>query len=111
MVFAGLANTQISCTDVEILHINPPALSTATCSAYLGPYVQFAGGYIENPNATTDCLYCPVSETNQVMSSLGLTVDIVSAWRDVGFMAAYVIFNILAVFAIYWAARVPRSKA
>ena len=62
MVLAGLANTRIECSNVELLHINPPSdvSSNLTCGEYLAPFLQYAGGSLKNPAATADCLYCQV---------------------------------------------------
>jgi ATP-binding cassette, subfamily G (WHITE), member 2, PDR len=109
MTQAALANTHIKCSDVELLHINPPleAISDSTCGEYLGPFLQYAGGSLKNPAARTDCQYCPVDQTNRLLQQLGMKTD--QAWRNVGYMIVYVVFNMLAIYAIYWLARVPKS--
>ncbi|KAI1484553.1 ABC-2 type transporter-domain-containing protein [Biscogniauxia mediterranea] len=110
VIVAGLANTRIACSAVELLHINPPSSDTTpqTCGEYLGPYARFSGGYVANPDARTDCMYCPASSTNAVLETLGMSTQ--DRWRNVGFMAVYVVFNIAATFFIYWAVRVPPQK-
>lgn len=112
MVLACLANTHIECSEVQLLHINPlanpPTLSSnLTCGEYLGPFVNRAGGSLQNPEATTDCLYCPVNQTNHLLQQLGMETE--HAWRNVGYMVVYIVFNTLAVYAIYWLARVPKG--
>ncbi|OTA55242.1 hypothetical protein K449DRAFT_176834 [Hypoxylon sp. EC38] len=110
MVLAGLANTHIECSDVQLLHINPPldASSNYTCGEYLAPYLQYAGGTLRNPAATTDCLYCQVNQTNNLLQQLGMEIE--HAWRNVGYMVVYIVFNSLAIYAIYWLARVPKGS-
>jgi ATP-binding cassette subfamily G (WHITE) protein 2 (PDR) len=110
VVLAGLANTHIECSDVQLLHINPPlgGLSNFTCGEYLGPFLQYAGGILKNPTAITDCLYCPVDQTNHLLQQLGLETE--HAWRNVGYMVIYIVFNTLAIYAIYWLARVPKTS-
>ncbi|OAA35191.1 opaque-specific ABC transporter CDR3 [Metarhizium rileyi] len=68
MVLAGLGNTLIHCSATQLLHLDPPKYDKRqTCSEYLGTYIQFAGGYVENPTAVRDCRYCPVLETDKVL--------------------------------------------
>jgi ABC-type multidrug transport system permease subunit len=38
-------------------------------------------------------------------------MDMEHPWWNPGYMTVHVIFNILAVFAIYWLARKPKSNA
>ncbi|KAI1410222.1 ABC-2 type transporter-domain-containing protein [Hypoxylon sp. FL1857] len=110
MVLAGLANTRIECSNVELLHINPPSdvSSNPTCGEYLAPFLQYAGGSLKNPAATADCLYCQVDQTNHLLQQLGMETE--HAWRNVGYMVVYIVFNTLAVYAIYWFVRVPRRS-
>jgi ATP-binding cassette, subfamily G (WHITE), member 2, PDR len=110
MVVATLANTKISCSDLQLLHIDPPShvSSNVTCGDYLGPFVQFAGGSIVNSESTTDCHYCPVSESNRLLKQLGM--ETLHPWHNVGYMTVYVIFNTLAVYAIYWLFRVVKAS-
>lgn len=109
MVLACLANTHIECSEVQLLHINPPAAlsSNLTCGEYLGAFADGAGGSLQNPEATTDCLYCPVDQTNHLLQQLGMETE--HAWRNVGYMVVYIVFNTVAVYAIYWIARVPKG--
>lgn len=109
MVLAGLANTHIRCSDVQLLHIDPPPKTSAsTCGEYLGPFLDYADGTLENPSAGTDCLYCQVDQTNDLLHQLGMETE--HAWRNVGYMVAYIAFNILATYSVYWLARVPKSR-
>ncbi|KUL86670.1 hypothetical protein ZTR_03032 [Talaromyces verruculosus] len=106
MTQAALDNTHIKCSDVELLHIDPPLHAGSTCGEYLGPYIQYAGGSLKNPAATTDCQYCTVDQTNRLLQQLGMNTE--HAWRNVGYMVVYVVFNVLAIYVIYWLTRVPK---
>ncbi len=92
------------CSGIEMLHISLPnsilSLGT-TCGDHLAPWIMAMGGYVVNPDAHANCLYCPASDTNAAILNLGLFMETRRAWRNIGFMAAYVVFYILAVFAIY----------
>ncbi|KAK8060980.1 hypothetical protein PG996_010910 [Apiospora saccharicola] len=110
-LFQMLDNTRIRCSAVQLLHIDIPRGSpaTTTCGSYLGPFLRYAGGYVENPEATATerCLYCPVDRTNHLLLRFGIHAE-QSAWQNVGYMSVYVVFNVLATYLIYWLARVPK---
>lgn len=112
VAIAGVASAKISCSDVETLHVDIPSefsSASRTCGNYLQSYAEASGGYVVNPNATEGCQFCPVSQANSVLSgSLGMDPQAVIAWRNVGIMAVYVIFNITATFGIYWLVRGPK---
>jgi len=105
MLSVGLANTQVVCQAKELLHVNPP--SGETCAKFFADYIQMAGGYLVNPNATTDCQFCSVRDTNDLLHALSSNYD--NRWRNFGLLQLYVVFNAgMAVF-IYWLARVPKN--
>jgi ATP-binding cassette subfamily G (WHITE) protein 2 (PDR) len=106
-VIAGLANTQLHCSNVDFLHIEPP--SGQTCADYLTSYISMAGGYLANPNAMSDCSYCQVKDANAILSIYG--VEIRTRWHSFGYLAVYSLFNIAATFGLYWLVRVRRVKA
>lgn len=113
LAVAGLANTSVTCSPIEMQHIPlpPDAVSSATtCLDYLTPFIQSAGGYVANPDdgGAAGCWYCPVASADAVLMSFGM--DARHAWRDVGIFASYVCFNVLATFGIYWLVRVPRRR-
>ncbi|GKT48768.1 ZEB2-regulated ABC transporter 1 [Colletotrichum spaethianum] len=101
----GLANASIHCAENEFLHINPPP--GQTCGQYLQPYIAQAGGYLADPAAAGNCSFCTTSNTNEVLA--GVHVEFGNRWRDLGILSAYVFFNAVAAFALYWI-RVPKPK-
>jgi ABC-type multidrug transport system permease subunit len=109
LAIAGISGTTVACSAVEMLEvILPPDMGT--CEEYMAAYIQSAGGYIANGSESSGyCLYCPVSDANMVLQSLGMGTEKMRAWRNLGLMAVYVVFDVLAVFLIYWLARVPRK--
>jgi len=68
MMSTGLANTAVVCADIEYLHFDPP--SGETCASYLAPYIASAGGYLPNENATSDCNFCTLADTNAFLASV-----------------------------------------
>ncbi|KAI1468958.1 multidrug resistance protein CDR1 [Daldinia caldariorum] len=109
LAVAGFAGAGVACSSVEVLNIPLPGESgTQGCGEYLAPFVRSAGGQVLNPLDDLECRYCPLSDVNSILRSFG--IDQRNAWRDVGFMVVYVIFNILATFGMYWLVRVPRKQ-
>lgn len=106
MMSTGLANTKVVCASIEYLHFDPPA--GQTCSEYLGPYISTAGGYFTNGNATTDCHFCPLADTNAFLTSV--SANYADRWRNFGLMWVFILFNIVGAVFMYWLVRVPKSS-
>nr|BAD42437.1 ATP binding cassette transporter [Penicillium digitatum] len=106
MLSTGVSGADAVCEAVEYLKFNPPA--NQTCGDYMSAYIKVAGGYLQNPMATTDCAFCTVSTTNMFLSRISSTFS--EAWRNFGLMWVYIIFNIAGALFIYWLARVPKGK-
>ncbi|RHZ57995.1 uncharacterized protein CDV56_104774 [Aspergillus thermomutatus] len=82
MLSTGLANTEVTCSDIEVTLVNPPA--GQTCAEYLSAYMQTAGGKVYNPNATTSCRYCALTDSNMFLASVSSDYD--ERWRNFGLM-------------------------
>jgi ATP-binding cassette subfamily G (WHITE) protein 2 (PDR) len=106
MLSTGLANTALTCSAIEYLHFAPTAANT--CAEYMSSYIGTAGGYLLNPNATSDCQYCTVAETNIYLKAFNSNYSL--RWRNFGILWAYILFNVAGAIFFYWLARVP-SKA
>ncbi|RPD61629.1 pleiotropic drug resistance ABC transporter [Lentinus tigrinus ALCF2SS1-7] len=87
----ALGKLDIQCSSVELVTIEPP--SGLSCAAYMDPFISVAGGYLANPNATSACQYCEFSSAD---AFLGNNFNIYDShhWRDLGFFAAFVCFNV-----------------
>ncbi|KAL4774475.1 ABC-2 type transporter-domain-containing protein [Aspergillus nidulans var. acristatus] len=106
MLSTGVSGTTAYCEQVEYLTLYPP--SNTTCSEYMDPYISQLGGYLQNPDATSECTFCQISSTDTFLSAVYSNYD--DAWRNFGLMWAYIAFNIAAAVFIYWLARVPKGK-
>ncbi|EWY89807.1 hypothetical protein FOYG_07462 [Fusarium oxysporum NRRL 32931] len=94
----GLAGDTIICSDSELAIFQPP--TGETCGSYMQQYIeQGALGTLLNPQATTDCSYCPLRYTDQILARSGMYYH--DRWRDWALGFAYVIFNIAATFLLY----------
>lgn len=106
MLSVGVANTNVVCAPNEYLHFDPP--SGQTCGDYVASYRAAFGGYPLNPDATSDCSYCSMGDTNVFLAAVHANYS--DAWRNFGILWAYVIFNIAGALFFYWLARVPKVK-
>jgi ABC-type multidrug transport system permease subunit len=61
---AVLNNIPVVCTPSELITFDPP--SGQTCAAYAADYLNSALGYLVNGNATVDCQYCSLSNSDGV---------------------------------------------
>ncbi|GKT50064.1 ZEB2-regulated ABC transporter 1 [Colletotrichum spaethianum] len=105
MLSTAVANTQVYCASNEFLHFDPP--SGETCFQFMNSYMQQAGGYLLDNNATTDCQFCTVQDTNVFLASV--KSDYADRWRNFGIAWVYIIINIFAALGLYWLARVPKK--
>lgn len=107
MLATGLANTDITCSDIELVSLQPPP-GGQTCGDYMSEYIATAGGYLTNPNATADCRFCSASSTNDYLAQLSSSYS--TRWRNFGIMWAFILFNVGAALFFYWLARVPKKQ-
>ncbi|CAM1504844.1 Fc.00g024350.m01.CDS01 [Cosmosporella sp. VM-42] len=105
MLSDGVALQQVHCSEIEFLTFQPAY--NLTCGEYAGPFVQMAGGSLQNPAAMDQCMYCPVAETDSYLATIGVHYE--DRWRNFGLAWVYIIFNSAAALGIYWLARVPKK--
>lgn len=105
MLSTGLANTRVVCAPNEYLRFQPVG---GTCEEYMSTWKSFAGGYNLYPNATDECQFCPMDDTNVFLQQL--TSDYGDVWRNFGILWVYIIFNGFAALFLYWLIRVPKVK-
>jgi ATP-binding cassette subfamily G (WHITE) protein 2 (PDR) len=102
----GLADRAVVCSDREVAVFQPP--SGQTCGAYMQDYLQQAVGTLYNPDATSDCQYCSISNANQFLSSY--SIEYSQRWRNYGIGFAYIVFNIVVAVLLYYLFRVRKSS-
>ncbi|KIK55699.1 hypothetical protein GYMLUDRAFT_248509 [Collybiopsis luxurians FD-317 M1] len=105
MLSVSLANAPAFCSSVEVSLFDPP--TGQTCGEYLQAYISFAGGLISNPNATSQCEFCSITNTNAFLA--GVDSFYSNRWRNFGLMWAYILFNVFAALGFYWLGRVPKN--
>jgi ABC-type multidrug transport system permease subunit len=99
----SVSGTKIVCSSTEINVFNPP--KGQKCLEYAGTFIQNAGA-IYNPNATMDCQYCRYSVADQYLASVNMSYA--DRWRNLGFLFAYIIFNVTMIFVAFWLTKVVR---
>ncbi|KAH6985334.1 ABC transporter [Ilyonectria destructans] len=102
----GLANTEVTCSPNEYAVFNPP--DNQTCIQYLGDYIAGAGGYVLNEDATENCNFCTIKDTNVFLDSISSSYE--HRWRDWGIGMVYIAVNIVASLGLYWLVRMPKGK-
>lgn len=106
MLSTGLANTRVTCASYEYSTIQTPA--GQTCGQYLQNYINVAGGYVLDPNATRNCQFCAASSTNLYLAQVSSSYS--HRWRNLGILWAFITTNALAALLLYWWVRVPRKQ-
>lgn len=106
MLSTGLANTDVVCSNIEFRNVEPT--DNKICGDYLKDYFDHAGGYLQNPEALSNCTLCPQSRTNQYLQLLNS--DYSHRWRNFGIMWGFIGFNVCAALFLYWLARVPKKQ-
>jgi len=103
MLVTGLANVPVTCSKEELLRILPP--SGRSCAEYMEGFINAQGGYIlESQAGGGTCSYCPISSSNDVLSGFNMRYQ--NRWRNIGILCAYIIFNVIATFVLYYIFRV-----
>jgi len=87
-----LHGLKIQCAANEFSRFTPP--TGQTCAQWAGNYVDRIGGYLQNPTAMADCLYCTYADGDEFYSAFGITFS--ERGRDAGILVAFVVFNCVA---------------
>lgn len=104
LVSTMLHGRNIVCSASETSTFNPPA--GQTCQAYLADYLRTAPGTLQNPNDTSNCRYCSLRTSDQLLAGSNVTYG--TRWRDFGIVWAYVFFNIFVAVLTYYFFRVKK---
>ncbi|GAA5983374.1 hypothetical protein JCM10908_000258 [Rhodotorula pacifica] len=97
LVSNAVGGRPLHCTQSQFQIIDPPA--GQQCVSYLQEYTSNYGGYAQVLN-NGQCGICTYSNGDQYLTTLNMSFS--HRWRDLGFMFAYIIFNIAAVFVGFY---------
>lgn len=108
LMATALARAPATCAANEVLVFQPES-GSGTCGQYMSSYISNYGGVLSNPNATQDCQYCRITETDTFLSAVNISFD--SAWRNWGIIWAFIMFNAVGAVLLYWIFRVPKKTS
>lgn len=98
IIAATLDGISVHCTQDEAAYFNPPP--GMNCTVYANDFVTSHGGYLTNPNATSNCGYCPYTSGNEYMR--GLNIEPKDKWGYFAIFLGFTISNwVLVYFFIY----------
>lgn len=100
---ATLHDIPVRCSVEETARFNIPP-GQANCQSYAGAFVQSAGGYLLNPDATSDCQYCQYTSGDGYLATLNINAS--EKWRDFGIFLAFVISNWALVYFFIYTVRI-----
>ncbi|KAG6909483.1 hypothetical protein DXG01_017205 [Tephrocybe rancida] len=99
----AIGRQELQCSPVEYVKINPP--SGQTCGQYMNNFISFAGGYLTNSDATSDCNFCSVHSSDQFLAQT-FNIFYSHRWRNIGIMFAFIIFNIFCTYVLTYLFRI-----
>ncbi|CCO36958.1 Brefeldin A resistance protein [Rhizoctonia solani AG-1 IB] len=91
MVSTEMHGLKITCSPLEFAVFQPP--QGQTCLQWAGDFVNASVGYLDNPDGTSDCRYCPYEYGDDFYGNLGISFD--TRWRDFGIVIGFIVFNIM----------------
>ena len=66
----------------------------------MAKYIDAVGGYLSNPEATSDCLFCSSRTTDQFLER-SFNIDYGHRWRNTGIILGVTVFNVRLSFG-FW---------
>ncbi|ONH74626.1 Multidrug resistance protein CDR1 [Pichia kudriavzevii] len=102
---AGVGDTPLVCSSKEIVYFAPP--KGETCTTYIQPYIDEAGGYLVDSEREGYCGFCTASNTNAYLKSVH--VEYSKRWQNWGIFICFIAINNIFMFLFYWLARVPKK--
>ncbi|KKY16641.1 putative abc transporter [Diplodia seriata] len=103
---ATLHNQPVQCTSQESARFDPPP--NQTCRSYAGAFADASPGHLLNPDATSDCQYCPYTTGDDYLSTLNISAG--DKWRDFGIFLAFVVTNWALVYFFVYSVRIKGWK-
>lgn len=87
----AIGKREINCSTVEFVTVQPP--SGLSCSQYLDTFINSMGGYVQNPNATSNCEYCAYRTTDQFLLA-SFNIKYSHHWRNLGIFMVFIVVNV-----------------
>lgn len=99
---ATLHDIPVQCAATEAAQFSPPP--NQTCGGYAGAFADASPGYLINPEATSDCMYCMYSVGDDYLNTLNIKYS--DKWKCFGIFLAFCISNWSLVYFFIWTVRV-----
>lgn len=90
-------NSDVECRPHEYGYFDPP--SGQTCGQYLQTFMTYATGYVNNPDATSDCQYCGYKKGYEYLHNLNIKRHIIG-WQGILITLLFVISSYAFVFLL-----------
>lgn len=71
LLIPAMWDEQVRCRSQDFGRFLPPA--GQMCAEYMAPFLAINPGYLNDPNATTSCEYCPYSTGADYLKTLNLS--------------------------------------
>lgn len=84
---------KITCAPKEYNVFQPP--TSQSCAQWANPFIQTSGGYLLNPNDTSDCRYCQYNVGDEYLKTV--EVEFGNRYRDLGIFAAFICSNMVII--------------
>ncbi|TDL15085.1 hypothetical protein BD410DRAFT_845493 [Rickenella mellea] len=102
----AIGRNDINCAQKEFVTVIPP--SGQTCADYMQQFIARLGGYLSNPDAISNCEFCPFRTTDAFMGR-SFNIRYSHRWRNVGIMLGVTLFNVLVLYALTYLLRVRQG--
>ncbi len=103
VVSATMSSIPVACSPNELTTFNAPA--GETCFHYASRFLESAGGYLINPDATQNCGYCAFKNGDEYLRVLGMGGK-GEMWRDLGIFAVFCVSNWMLVYFFIYTVRI-----
>jgi ATP-binding cassette subfamily G (WHITE) protein 2 (SNQ2) len=100
----SLHGRKVECSAEEYNYLEPP--EGLTCGEFLLPFFTYMPGYVNNPNATSNCAVCKYSVGDDYLEVIGISYG--DRWRNIGFFCVYIGVNFVGMIVLYYIFRVKR---
>lgn len=71
---------KVICKPKELGYFNPP--NGQTCGEYMALYQTYGTGYLANPEATTNCAFCPYAQGSEYLATMHIKHH-VNGWEGI----------------------------
>lgn len=90
-------NEEVVCKPFEYGYLDPP--SNVTCGQYFETFLTYATGYVNNPDATSNCEYCAYKKGSEYLGSMNINEHF-DGWRGILITLLFVITSYGTVFLL-----------